>query len=413
MPHLADVLVPPNEEGTRATVLRWCKEVGDTVVKDEPLVELETDKVTVEIPAPADGTLIEVLKQVNAEVNPDEVLARLSLGGESTGRQDTVSSAVTETPAGTPAVSDARGARQPLSPAVRRLLEEHSIAASDIQGTGREGRITAQDVTRHAADEARKRAADAEPGPVPARAPARTPISPSGSTRVPHTAIRRRVAEHMARSLSEAPHVTTVFEADLTRVLAHRARHAAAFESRGARLTLTAYFVSACVQALRAHREVNATFHPDALELHEDVNIGVGTALGNKGLIVPVIHRAQGLNLFGMAQRLGRVVEAARAGRLSPEDVRGGTFTISNHGVGGSLLAAPIVINEPQVAILGVGKVERRVCAVEIDGAEAISVRSMCYLTLTIDHRALDAFQANAFLSSVVATLEQWSAEEQ
>jgi 2-oxoglutarate dehydrogenase E2 component (dihydrolipoamide succinyltransferase) len=210
----------------------------------------------------------------------------------------------------------------------------------------------------------------------------------------------------------EAPHVTTLFEADLTRVLAHRARHAADFESRGARLTLTAYFVCACVQALRAHRELNATFHPEALELHGDVNIGVGTALGNKGLIVPVIHRAQGLNLFGMAQRLGQLVEAARAGRLSPEDVRGGTFTISNHGVGGSLLAAPIVINQPQVAILGVGKVERRVCAVEVDGVEAISVRSMCFLTLTIDHRAIDAFQANAFLSSVVAALEQWPADE-
>jgi 2-oxoglutarate dehydrogenase E2 component (dihydrolipoamide succinyltransferase) len=216
----------------------------------------------------------------------------------------------------------------------------------------------------------------------------------------------------MARSLIESPHVTTLFEADLTRVLAHRARHAADYESRGARLTLTAYFVSACAQALRTHREVNATFHPDALELHADVNIGVGTALGNKGLIVPVIHRAQGLNLFGMAQRLGRMVEAARTGKLTPEDVRGGTFTISNHGVSGSLLAAPIVINQPQVAILGVGKVQRRVCAVEIDGVEAISVRSLCYLTVTIDHRALDAFQANAFLSSVVATLEQWPADE-
>ena len=216
----------------------------------------------------------------------------------------------------------------------------------------------------------------------------------------------------MARSLVEAAHVTTLFEADLTRVLAHRARHAADYESRGARLTLTAYFISACVHALRAHREVNATFHADALELHADVNIGVGTALGNKGLIVPVLHRAQGLNLFSMAQRLGQVVEAARAGKLSPEDVRGGTFTISNHGVGGSLLAAPIVINQPQVAILGIGKVQRRVCAVQVDGVEAISVRSMCYLTLTIDHRALDAVQANAFLALVVATLEQWPADE-
>jgi 2-oxoglutarate dehydrogenase E2 component (dihydrolipoamide succinyltransferase) len=396
MTHLADVLVPPNGEGTRATVLRWCKQVGDTVVKDEPLVELETDKVTVEIPAPASGTLIEVLKPANAEVIPDEVLARLSLS---------VESGAAKTSPIPPPASDAREPRRPLSPSVRRLLKEHSIAATDIEGSGRDGRITAQDVTRHAA---------AAGAAVPAFTPpaARPQVLPAGSTRAPHSAIRKRVAEHMARSLIEAPHVTTLFEADLTRVLAHRTRHAADYESRGARLTLTAYFLSACVHALRAHREVNATFHADALEMHADINIGVGTALGNQGLIVPVIHRAQGLNLFGIAQRLGHLVQAARAGKLAPEDVRGGTFTISNHGVGGSLLAAPIVINQPQVAILGVGKVQRRVCAVEFDGAESISVRSMCYLTLTIDHRALDAFQANAFLSLVVTTLEQWPADE-
>jgi 2-oxoglutarate dehydrogenase E2 component (dihydrolipoamide succinyltransferase) len=160
------------------------------------------------------------------------------------------------------------------------------------------------------------------------------------------------------------------------------------------------------------HREVNATFHADALELHANVNVGVGTALGNEGLIVPVIHRAQDLGLFEVSQRLDRLVQAARAGKLAPEDVRGGTFTISNHGVGGSLLATPIVINQPQVAILGVGKVERRVCVVQADGAESIGVRSMCYLTLTIDHRALDAFQANAFLSLVVSTLEHWREDE-
>jgi 2-oxoglutarate dehydrogenase E2 component (dihydrolipoamide succinyltransferase) len=404
MATLADVQVPPNEEGTRATVLKWCKRVGDAVAKDEPLVELETDKVTVEIPSPASGVLIEILKQVNAEVIPAEVIARLSLGGAASAPRDAASPPGVESPARVDSTASAafQASRavpasgtvpKPLSPSVRRLLKEHSIAATDIEGTGRDGRITAQDVIRRAASGAN--------GAVPA-----------GTTRVPHTAIRRRVAEHMTRSLVESPHVTTLFEADLTRVLAHRSRHAADYQSRGARLTLTAYFVSACAQALRAHREINATFHSDALELHADVNIGVGTALGNKGLIVPVIHRAQGLNLFGMAQRLGQLVEAARAGKLSPEDVRGGTFTISNHGVGGSLLAAPIVINQPQVAILGVGKVQRRVCAIEIDGVEAISVRSLCYLTLTIDHRALDAFQANAFLSSVVATLEQWPADD-
>jgi 2-oxoglutarate dehydrogenase E2 component (dihydrolipoamide succinyltransferase) len=154
---------------------------------------------------------------------------------------------------------------------------------------------------------------------------------------------------------------------------------------------------------------VNATFHKDALELHSDANIGVGTALGNEGLIVPVIHGAQGLKLPEIARRLGQLVTAARNGKLAPQEVRGGTFTISNHGVGGSLLAAPIVINQPQVAILGVGKVERRVSVVESQGAEAVGIRTMCYVTLTIDHRALDAFQANAFLEHVVNTLEQWA----
>ncbi len=401
MGDLADVLVPANEEGTRATVLRWCKQVGDTVAKDEPLVELETDKVTVEIPAPASGTLVEVLKHANDEVIPDDVLARLSLIGEAMTPEDSsrpAPAAVSDTPA----PSNAAAAHALLSPSVRRLLKEHSIAAAEVEGTGRDGRITAQDVTQHAAATAT--------ATVTAARSARQPEP--GSTRVTHTAIRRRVAEHMAQSLTAAPHVTTLFEADLTRVLAHRARHAADYERRGARLTLTAYFIRACALALRAHPEVNATFHEDALELHSDINIGVGTALGAKGLIVPVLHRAQGLDLFDTAQKLNQLVEAARAGKLAPENVRRGTFTISNHGVGGSLLAAPIIINQPQVAILGIGKVQRRVCAVQVDGAEAICVRSMCYLTLTIDHRALDAFQANAFLSAVVSTLEQWPADQ-
>jgi len=405
MDSIADVLVPPNEEGTRATILRWCKAVGDSVIKDEPLLELETDKVTVEVPAPVSGTLIEVLKPVDAEVSPDEVLARLRLAGEPSGApgkaiaaQAVAAPAVTSKIESPLAASNAGGSQEPLSPSVRRLLREHSIAAGDINGTGRNGRVTAQDVTRHVSH---------VPG-EPREPRPETASSAAANTRVPHTAIRRRVAEHMVRSLADAPHVTTLFEADLTRVLKHRSLHAPGFESRGTRLTLTVYFISACVRALRAHREVNATFGPDALELHGDVNIGVGTALGNKGLIVPVIHRAQTLSLFDIAQRLNHLVEGARAGRLVPQDVRGGTFTISNHGVGGSLLAAPIVINQPQVAILGVGKVERRVCVIEAGGSESIAVRSMCYLTLTIDHRALDAFQANAFLKRVVQTLEQW-----
>jgi 2-oxoglutarate dehydrogenase E2 component (dihydrolipoamide succinyltransferase) len=407
MSSIKDVLVPPNEEGTRATILKWCKAVGDSVVKDEPLVELETDKVTVEVPAPASGTLIEVLKAENAEVSPDEVLARLRLPG------DAAQSAESRAPAAaakmdTPrAPANSRTDSELLSPSVRRLLHEHDIAPGAINGTGRNGRVTAQDVTRHVSRTTGV-PADAPPASAAPRHAAAKVHQGEANTLVPHTAMRRRVAEHMVRSLGEAPHVTTLFEADLSRVLKHRALHGKGYESRGVRLTLTAYFISACVRALRTHPEVNATFRQDAMELHGDVNIGVGTALGDRGLIVPVIRRAQQLGLFEIAQRLQQAVEAARTGKLSPQDVRGGTFTISNHGVGGSLLAAPIVINQPQVAILGVGKVQRRVCVIDVDGSESIAVRPMCYVTLTIDHRALDAFQANAFLALVVKTLEQW-----
>jgi 2-oxoglutarate dehydrogenase E2 component (dihydrolipoamide succinyltransferase) len=395
MSSIKDVLAPQNEEGTRATILKWCKAVGDSVVKDEPLVELETDKVTVEVPAPASGTLIEVLKLESAEVSPDEVLARLRLPGESSSSVESKAPPAAVKTENSRVPANTRADSELLSPSVRRLLHEHDIAPGAISGTGRNGRVTAQDVTRHVAQVA----------PLAATPKA---SQADANTLVPHTAIRRRVAEHMVRSLGEAPHVTTLFEADLSRVLKHRALHAKGYESRGARLTLTVYFISACVRALRTHPEVNATFRQDAMELHGDVNIGVGTALGDKGLIVPVIHRAQQLSLFEIAQRLQQAVEAARTGKLAPQDVRGGTFTISNHGVGGSLLAAPIVINQPQVAILGVGRVQRRVCVIDVEGSESIAVRPMCYLTLTIDHRALDAFQANAFLALVVKTLEQW-----
>jgi 2-oxoglutarate dehydrogenase E2 component (dihydrolipoamide succinyltransferase) len=393
MTNIVDVVAPMNEEGTKATILKWAKSVGDTVRKDEPLLELETDKVTVEISAPASGELTEILKGPDEEVLPGQLLARVRMALEET--RDTGDAVAA---AEAVVAQDTRlGARELLSPSVRRLLATHEIAASDIPGSGRNGRITAQDVVRHLDGANAVRAARSAPA-----------IADEVESRIPHTPIRRRIAEHMVQSLTQAPHVTTLFETDLTRVLAHRARFASDFERQGARLTLTAYFIAACARALRAHPRVNATFHEDSLELHADANIGIGTALGNDGLIVPVLQRAQELNLFGVALRLGQLVAAARAGKLVPSDVRGGTFTISNHGVGGSLLAVPIVINQPQVAILGVGKVERRVCAVQMDSAEVIAVRSMCYLTLTIDHRAIDAFQANAFLSSVVTTLERW-----
>ncbi|HKE46153.1 MAG TPA: 2-oxo acid dehydrogenase subunit E2 [Steroidobacteraceae bacterium] len=422
MPATVDVVTPADQEGTEAVVLRWFKQVGETVKQHEPLLELETDKVTVEVPAPASGTLLEVLRKESESVEPGAILGRIAQGGAVAAPR---APAAAERPVAATRASADEGL---LSPAVRRLLTEHGLKAGDIQGTGKDGRITALDIARHiearatarperppappsppralVIDTPRNRASDTSAPRVPA---AESPVGRAFASRqVAHSPIRRRIATHMVASMTAAPHVTTLFEADMTRVSAHRQRHAAAFETRGAKLTFTAYFVAAAVKALQVVPEVNSTFHADSLEIFSDANIGVGTALGNEGLIVPVIHRAQTLDLFGIAARLNELVNAARDGKLSPDAVRGGTFTISNHGVSGSLLAAPIVINQPQIAIMGVGKIERRPVVLQVDGADAVVVRPMCYLTLTIDHRALDAFQANAFLSTVVGTLQSW-----
>jgi 2-oxoglutarate dehydrogenase E2 component (dihydrolipoamide succinyltransferase) len=217
--------------------------------------------------------------------------------------------------------------------------------------------------------------------------------------------MRRSIAQHMVQSMSVAPHVTSIFDADLSAVARHREANKSAFEQRGAKLTYTAYFVAAAVKALEAVPEANSRWYDDRLEIFEDANIGVATALSDGGLIVPVIVKAQDLDLFAISQRLGDLTSRARSGSLDPSDVQRGTFTISNHGVSGSLVAAPIVINQPQSAILGVGKLERRVVVEDVDGREEMVIRPMCYVTLTIDHRVLNGFQANQFLTKFVEVL--------
>ena len=222
--------------------------------------------------------------------------------------------------------------------------------------------------------------------------------------------MRRRIAEHMAHSVAAAPHVTAVFEADLTAILAHRAQHKAAFADRGASLTPTAYFIMASVAAMQAVPVINSRWSDDATEIYDDVNVGIGTSLPeSEGLIVPVVHRAQTLSLEGVAARLHDMTARARAGRLAPADVKNGTFTISNHGVSGSLLASPIIINQPQAAILGIGKLQKRVVVREVAGSDAIVIRPMAYVTLTIDHRVVDGAQTNAWLTRFVEVLEGWA----
>lgn len=366
MADLVDVRLPTDQaEGTESVVAVWFKAVGDAVVENEPLVEISTDKVSVEIAAPASGVLQEILKQEGEHVELGEVIGRIAAGG-----------------------SD-EDLSPELSPAVRRLLKQHGLSASAVAGTGKGGRISVQDVEAHVAGGT---AAAPESSGIPSR-------------KVPHNQMRKSIAHHLAESVRVAPHVTSVFEVDLTAVKADRAKRKPEFEKQGVRLTYTAYFVRATVEAVKAVPETNARWHADALEIWEDMNIGIGTALETGGLIVPVLRKAQDMDLLATARAMGVMTEKARAGSLSTSDVQGGTFTISNHGVSGSLVATPIIINQPQSAILGIGKLEDR--AVVRNGQ--VVIRPMAFVTLTIDHRVLDGFSANAFLSRWVDVVESWS----
>ena len=428
------------EEGTRSQVLRWLKSIGEAVAEHEPLIELETDKVTVEVASPGAGVLTEILKQEQDEVAPGELLGRIGVaaaaasataardealgaviphGGERGAAVRDVAARSADAPA--TSAGPARGASggaaaRQLSPAVRRLLAEHSIDPAAIQGTGEGGRITVADVMREIsgasgpADSSRALTDGAPQAPALAKhAPAADEgVAGAAAHRVPHTAVRKRIAARMVDSLLHtAPHVTTVFEVDMGEVLAHRQRHREEFAHQGVTLTLTAYFAQAAVTAIREVPEANSRWTDAALEIYDTINLGIATA-AEGGLVVPVLHGIESLDLLETARRLEELVCRARDGALAPADVRGGTFTLSNHGVSGSLLAAPIIIPQPQSAILGLGKLEKRAVVTEQDGADAIVVRSRCYATLTIDHRVMDGSRANLFLQTFTERLCGW-----
>lgn len=379
---MTEVLSPLSQEGTTAAIRTWFKAVGDRVAEGEPLLELETDKVAMEVAAPASGVLAAILV-ATGDVQPGALLGHITPAE--------AAAAPPPPPAATPARAAVADPQHRLSPAVRKLVSESGIDPAGLPGSGKDGRLTRDDVVR---------ALQSRAAPLPPPA--------EGVTSIPHSPMRRRIAEHMAQSVATAPHVTAVFEADFTAIMAHRAANKAAFAAQGVNLTFTAYFVAASVAAMQAASAVNSRWHADRLEVFSSVNIGIGTALGDQGLVVPVIHAAQSLSLLGIAQRLQAVTQRARAGTLAPEDVRGGTFTISNHGTSGSLLAAPIIINQPQSAILGIGKVEKRVVVRELAGGDAMLIRPMSYVSLTIDHRVIDGAQTNAWLTRFVETLEGW-----
>jgi len=397
---LIEIRVPDEQEGTKAVVRAWLKQIGDAVAENDPLVELETDKVTQEVPAPAAGVLAEIVLDTDAEAVPGALLARISTDASAeAGPQKAKPSAATsrEAAAAAPGPRPSAGngdAETRLSPSVRRACLQHGIDASRIEGTGRNGRVTREDVDRAVAS------ATVVSVGEPATAQPRH-FSPQD---IPHDRMRLTIAENMVRAISEAPHVTAVFEADFSAVAAHKA----AMASRGVKLSYTAYIVKAAAEAMAIAPAINGRWEKDRIAISPTIDIGVGTALGEKGLVVPVVKDAGSLSLEQTGAKLDELTRRARDGKLERSDVSGGSFTISNHGVSGSLLAAPIILHQGQAAILGIGKLEKRVVVREVGGQDAILVRPMAYVTLTIDHRVVDGHQTNAWLTRFVEILESW-----
>lgn len=420
-----EVIMPRLGEGViEGLIAKWLKQEGDTVGQYEPLLEIETDKVTTEATAETAGTVLRILVPEGATVAVGTVLAYLGQPGEALPGDKAAPAGAT--PVATPATSPhtngghttppeaaiEHASRQAfptrVSPVVARMAAEHAIDLSQISGTGRGGRITKNDVlayleNRTVATPALAPPAVVVPPPVarPVAAPAPTPAASPGDL-IPHSNMRRAIAEHMVMSKHTSPHVTTVFEVDFSAVTAHRRAHKATFANDGANLTFTAYIVAALVQALKRHPRVNSTWRDDGLLLKREINIGMATAI-ETGLIVPVIKNADSLNLLGLARTINDLANRARQNQLRPDDVQGGTFTLTNHGTSGSLFATPI-INQPQCGILGVGQIQKRVVVID----DMIAIRPMSYVSFTFDHRILDGASADYFVATFKEEIERW-----
>jgi 2-oxoglutarate dehydrogenase E2 component (dihydrolipoamide succinyltransferase) len=429
---MADVVMPQMGESiTEGTLTKWLKQAGDRVERDEPLFEISTDKVDSEIPSPAAGVLSEILVKEGEVVAVNTVVARIGEAGAAAAEAPKVEQqpapAAEPVEAAAPAAAIAGTVIEaapaaveeelgPVSPLVRRMARENNVDLKLVAGTGPGGRITKADMEAYLA-------AGSAPSPAAAPAPAAAPVAaalaapqPAAQvapvsrvepvrTRVePMSIMRAKIAEHMIASKRTAAHVTTVHRVDMTKIARLRSSVKAEFQQRyGFPLTFLPFITRAAVEAIRQFPIFNSSIEGTNILFHNDVNIGVAVALDN-GLIVPVIRGADEKNIVGLQRSIVDLAARARSKQLRPEDVQGGTFSITNFGSFGSLFATP-VINLPQVAILGVGAVEK--AAVVID--DAIAIRQMAYLALTFDHRLIDGAVADQFCQKVKAVLENWS----
>ncbi|MEW5978518.1 MAG: dihydrolipoamide acetyltransferase family protein [Acidobacteriota bacterium] len=410
-----DVIMPQMGESIfEGTVTRWLKKVGDPVARDEPLFEISTDKVDSEIPAPASGTLIEIKVQEGETVQVNTVVAIIDgEGSETTPGQppsgthqsSDVVSAVTPV-SGKPKIEEPPVAGEDKirsSPLVRRIAREERVDLSTLEGSGVGGRITKKDILEYLSQRDR-----VPPVPSGAPLPGDTGISAridigSQDEVTPMSAMRKSIAEHMVTSRRTSAHATTVFEVDMTKIVTLKAQQSAEFMAKeGLKLSYTPFFIKVTAEALKQFPVVNASIESSNIVYRRNINIGVAVAL-DWGLIVPVIKNADEKSFLGLARATSDLAQRARQKKLTPEDVQHGTFTITNPGVFGSLLGAPI-INQPQVAILCVGAITKRPVVIN----DAIAIRSMAYLTLTFDHRLIDGAVADQFLASIKGKLEQW-----
>jgi len=414
------VLVPLLGEGVEeVTVIKWLKKEGDSVNELEPLLEVNTDKVDTEIPAPATGTVLKIMAEEGLPAKVGSVLAFIGKVGESVDvSSDQVSSAsVSKVESDALSMSKVQTSSVPqsetldvrrstdlgfISPVVAKIAAEHGVNLQDVAGTGLNGRITKNDVLGYV-ESGRSKTVDHRPQTTVSHPPSVVATPMMGDQLIKHTTIRKQIAEHMVMSKHTSPHVLTVMEADMSRVAKHRSMNKEIFARDGINLTFTAYFMMAIVAGLKNYPTVNSSWSDEGILVHKAVNIGMATSLGEEGLIVPVIKGADNLSLLAMARSVNDLANRARSKKLQPDDVKGGTFTLTNHGISGSLFAYP-VINQPQCGILGIGAMQKRVVVID----DAIAIRPMVYLSFVFDHRILDGASADWFLAKVKETLENW-----
>lgn len=412
-----DITIPAlGESITEGTVLRWLKAPGEAVERDEVIVEIETDKATMELVAPESGVLSEILKGEGETVQIGETIGRIT-PGEAAAR--TASAVQTRprapsAPQERPTTPQPPSAAAPLSPAVRRLVEEHALSPSDVAATGREGRLTKGDVLQHLATQTQEEpaparvsappppAAEARVTPAAGRPPMSARSLDGAERREPMSRIRRRIAERLVQVQHTAAILTTFNEIDMSAVLALRAKYNDRFKERfGVSLGLLSFFAKASVEALRAFPAINAEIRGEDIVYKNYYALGIAVA-SEQGLLVPVIRDVDRKSLAEIETELAELAQRARAGKITVEELTGGTFTISNGGVFGSLLSTPI-LNPPQSGILGLHKIEKR----PIVGAnDEIVVRSMMYVALSYDHRIVDGREAVLFLRRIKECIE-------